>query len=110
MNEHQRQNETNYNTVRIDRTIARSFGLLSWKERRRKSAQGAAVGPRNPYKTSGRRQMRSLLESLRTFEPSPTHPHGNRAVRRGHRGNFATYLSPRSLKAWKESVGTGSLL
>lgn len=83
MNEHQMRNETNYNTVRIDRYIARSFGLLSWKERHRKSAQGAAVGPRNPYKTHGRREMRALLLSLRTFEPSPTHPHGNRAVRRG---------------------------
>jgi len=110
MNEHQMRNEINYNTVMSDRCLARVLGLLSWKERRWKSARGAGVGARNPLKTSGRREMRTLLESLRKFTVSPTHPHGNRATRRGHRGNFATYLSPRSLKAWEESVGTGSLL
>lgn len=99
MNEHQVRNEINYNTVRIDRAMARNLGLLSWKERRRRSAQGAGVGARNPYKTSGRRQMRSLLEGLRTFQPSPTHPRGNRETRRGYRGNFATYLSQHGLKA-----------
>lgn len=85
MSEHQSINQTNYNTVRIDRYIARSFGLPSWKKLRRVSALESTngTGARNPYKTSGRREMRALLESFRTFEPSPTHPNGNRAVRRG---------------------------
>ena len=84
MNEHQMRNEINYNTVQIDRYIARSFGLPSWKKLRRvgalESTNGA--GPQNPYKTSRRREMRGLLEGLRTFEPSLTHPRGNREARR----------------------------
>lgn len=110
MNEHQRINQTNYNTVQGDLYIARSLGMNSWKSYRKMRSAALAKGPQNPYKTSGRREMRSLLESLRTFEPSPVRPNGNRETRRGYRGDFATQLSLRGLKVWKEAVGTGSLL
>lgn len=78
MNEHQRTNQTNYNTVQIDRRLAREAGLYSRKWFRGLRDGGA----RNPYKTHGRREMRSLLEGLRTFAPSQTHPRGNREARR----------------------------
>ena len=82
MNEHQRINQTNYNTVRIDRKLNRDLGFRGPRWRRRARGRSVGEGPRNPYKTSGRREMRALLLSLRTFELSSTHPRGNREARR----------------------------
>lgn len=83
MNEHQVRNEINYNTTQLDKRVGRELGFHSRKAHRKMRGIALAQGPQNPYKTSGRRQMRALLESLRTFRPSPTHPRGNRATRRG---------------------------
>lgn len=83
MNEHQRTNQINYNTTQLDKRVGRGLGFHSRKAHRKMRGIALAQGPQNPYKTSGRRQMRSLLNGLRTFRPSPTHPMGNRATRRG---------------------------
>jgi len=82
ISEHQMRNEINYNTVRIDRRLAREDGFHSRKAHRKMRGEALAKGPQNPYKTSGRREMRALLEGLRSVEPSPVHPRENREARR----------------------------
>lgn len=82
MNEHQVRNEINYNTTQLDKRVGRELGFHSRKAHRKMRGIALAQGPQNPYKTHGRREMRSLLESLRTFRPSLTHPSGNRETRR----------------------------
>lgn len=69
--EHQRINHTNANTVAIDKQIARELGRKSWKFWRTKIAAetGQTGKPNHPHKTSGRRAMRSLVESRERIQP-----------------------------------------
>ena len=69
--EHQRINRTNQLTFDLDKQTARELGKKSWKFWRKESAitLSETGKPNHPHKTSGRREMRALMESLEKIQP-----------------------------------------
>ena len=69
--EHQRINRTNQLTFDLDKQTARELGKKSWKFWRKESAitLSETGKPNHPHKTSGRREMRALMEALEKIQP-----------------------------------------